>query len=250
MGQYKVDPLVLEVNHSRGEERVKLCSLNPEERSKIYTQFRPSDYIVSLHPKAVEGRQKKTGKRCLYFHFFDSPTLTMSRSHSHSHDSGHARGSRRRATSTLAVTEASFQGLQLNETAGTHHSASYTASDPTYPRSSSRRGELTANYLQPGYELGDFVPVPPSETFVDPQRVFGDYRSSGSQRLDFLDPGPADLGLRQASAENMRYICQSLALESYLIKIVKHLPVLSRPDFESISCAKLLQRLKVIVHAE
>ena len=148
----------------------------------------------------------------------------MSRSHSYSHESGHARGSRRRASSNLAVTEASFQGLQLNETSGTHHTASYTASDPTYPRSSSRRGDLTASYLQPGYDINDFVPVPPSETFVDPQRVFGDYRSSDAQRLGFLDPEPAGLGIQQASAENsllnrrdMRYVCRNSKLELYLI---------------------------------
>ena len=122
----------------------------------------------------------------------------MSRSHSYSHESGHSRGSRRRTSSTLAVTEASFQGLQLNETAGTQHTASYTASGSTYPRSSSRRGELTASYLQPDYGLGDFAQPSPSETFVDP-RVFGDYRPSDSQRLGYLGPETAGLAIQPAS---------------------------------------------------
>jgi hypothetical protein len=156
----------------------------------------------------------------LYFHLIDPFTLTMSRSHSYSHDSGHSRGSRRRGSSILAVTEASFQGLQLNETAGTHHTPSYTASDPTYPRSlSSHRGELTASYLQPGYDTGNFTPAPPSETFVDPQRVFGDYKSSDAQRLDFLDPETVGLGIQQASvgssvfhSRNMRYVCRTRKL--------------------------------------
>ena len=140
----------------------------------------------------------------------------MSRSHSYAHDSGHSRGSRCRGPSTLAVTEASFQGLQLNETAGTQHTASYTASDPTYPRSSSRRSGLTANYLQPGYDIGGFASASPSETFIDPQRVFGDYGSSDAQRLGFLDPDTAGLGIQQASVgssvfdrRDMRYVYSS-----------------------------------------
>ncbi len=159
------------------------------------------------------------------FHRTHSLTFTMSRSHSYSNEPGHSRGSRRRGSSTLAVTEASFQGLQLNETAGTQHTPSYTASNPTYPRSSSHRGELTASYLQPGYDIGDFTPAPPSETFVDPQRVFGDYRPSDAQRLGFLDPETAGLGIQQASAgssvfprRDMRYIYRTFSeQESYLI---------------------------------
>ena len=128
----------------------------------------------------------------------------MSRSHSYSHDPGHSRGSRRRGSSTLAVTEASFQGLQLNETAGTQHTVSYTASDPTYPRSSSRRGELTATYLQPGYGLGDFTQSSPSETFVDP-RVFSDHRSPDSQRLGYLGLDTAGLSIQPASTGSSVY---------------------------------------------
>ena len=128
----------------------------------------------------------------------------MSRSHSYSHRSGHSRGSRRRGSSTLAVTEASFQGLQLNETAGTQHTASYTTSAPTYPRPLERRGELTASYLQPEYGLGDFAPPSPPENFVDP-RVLGDYRSSDTQRLGFLGPETAGLGIQPASTGSSVY---------------------------------------------
>lgn len=124
----------------------------------------------------------------------------MSRSHSYSHDPGHSRGSRRRGSTNLAVTEASFQGLRLNETAGTHHTASYTASGSAYPRSSSRRGGLTASYLQPGYGIGDFNPSSPSQACVDPQRVFGDYGASDTQRLGLLSPDTAGLGIQQDSS--------------------------------------------------
>ena len=124
----------------------------------------------------------------------------MSRSYSHSHDSGHSRGSRRRGSTNLAVTEASFQELQLNETAGTQHPASYTASGSAYPRPSSRRSELTASYPQPGYGIGDFNHSSPSQTCVDPQRVFGGYGSSDTQRLGLFSPHTAGLGTQQASS--------------------------------------------------
>lgn len=157
----------------------------------------------------------------------------MSRSHSYSHESGPSRGSRRRGSSVLAVTEASFQGLHLNETAGLHHTPSYTASDPTYPRSlSSHSGGLTASYLQPGYDTGDFAPALPPETYVDPQRVFGDYRSSDAHRLNFLDPDRAGLGI-QASAgssvfprRDMRYVCRTPNLALYLISSEVPTPIL------------------------
>ena len=105
--------------------------------------------------------------------------------------SSHSRGGRSRGESNISVTEASFQNLQIHETAGSHHSpvpSTYTPQDPRYPRASHHRGETASSYLQAGFDTSSFGPISPSETYIDPQRLTTGFTPSSSESLDFLNP--------------------------------------------------------------
>ncbi|CAF9907083.1 MAG: hypothetical protein HETSPECPRED_007035 [Heterodermia speciosa] len=110
----------------------------------------------------------------------------MSRSYSHGSD--HSRGSRSRGQSHLSVTEAGYQTLPLQGSAGSHHTSTYNPQDPRYPRISHHGGETASSYLQAGFDTSSFGPSSPSETYIDPSRLTTGFTPSSSEGLDFLNP--------------------------------------------------------------
>ena len=132
---------------------------------------------------------RKKGKRfhlfVLAYFLFQYSYLIMSRYYSQA--SHNSRGSRSRGQSNISVTEASFQNLQLQETAGSHHtsaSSTYNPQDPRYSGAAHHRGETASSYLQGGFDTSSFGP---SETYIDPSRLTNTYTPS-SDTLDFLNP--------------------------------------------------------------
>lgn len=98
-------------------------------------------------------------------HFIQSSAIIMSRSHRR--PSEYSRGSSPRIDRTLSVTEASFQNLGLNETAGAHHlsiPSAYETPSQRHRRPSGLRSELSSNYLPSEYDTTSFYrtasPVP------------------------------------------------------------------------------------------
>ncbi|KAL8797694.1 MAG: hypothetical protein Q9195_000046 [Heterodermia aff. obscurata] len=110
----------------------------------------------------------------------------MSRSYSHGSD--HSRGSRSRGQSHLSVTEAGYQTLPLQGSAGSPQTSTYNPQDPRYPRVSHHGGETASSYLQAGFDTSSFGPSSPSETYIDPSRLTTGFTPSSSEGLDFLNP--------------------------------------------------------------
>ena len=116
----------------------------------------------------------------------------MSRSHSSS--SRHSRDRRSREDRTLAVTEASFQGLQLGETVGASHltvPSSYHSSSHT-SRRPSPRADLSAGYVQTGYDP-TYSPRPATYgNFPGSQHTGSAFEPDPSTL--FVNPDPFDMG--------------------------------------------------------
>ncbi|KAI4290314.1 MAG: hypothetical protein L6R35_000421 [Caloplaca aegaea] len=89
----------------------------------------------------------------------------MSRSHSYS--SNQSRESRPSRTPNLAVTEASFQGLQLRDSS---LPSSYSTSDQYRSRGSYGQDSLNPNYLTAGYDTASFASSSPTGSYLGSQR--------------------------------------------------------------------------------
>ncbi|KAL8989456.1 MAG: hypothetical protein Q9177_001664 [Variospora cf. flavescens] len=89
----------------------------------------------------------------------------MSRSHSYS--SNQSRESRPSRTPNLAVTEASFQGLQLRDSS---LPSSYSTSDQYRSRGSYGQDSLNPNYLTAGYDTASFASTSPTGSYLGSQR--------------------------------------------------------------------------------
>lgn len=88
--------------------------------------------------------------------------------------SSHSRGSSPFGDRSLSLTEATFQDLHLDETAGGQHLSippSYQVADPRYRRPSYPRSELSASYLQSGFDPSNYSRNSSSESFINPLRA-------------------------------------------------------------------------------
>ncbi|KAL8674578.1 MAG: hypothetical protein Q9168_001021 [Polycauliona sp. 1 TL-2023] len=110
----------------------------------------------------------------------------MSRSYSYS--SNHPRSSRQPHTPNLAVTEASFQSLQLSDTS---LPSSYSTSNQYPSRGSYGQANLSTNYLTPGYEAASYASSSPSGSYLGPQRAVSPFASLGQDPSGLFDPDPS-----------------------------------------------------------
>ena len=98
-------------------------------------------------------------KYCLFLRFITSIIFKKKMSRSHRRPSDYSRGSSPRLDRTLSVTEASFQNLGLNETAGAQYQSapsSYLLPDQRSRRPSYPRSGLSSGYLQPDYVASSY----------------------------------------------------------------------------------------------
>ncbi|KAL8920658.1 MAG: hypothetical protein Q9208_006140 [Pyrenodesmia sp. 3 TL-2023] len=108
----------------------------------------------------------------------------MSRSHSYS--SNQARGSRSYRSPNLAVTEASFQSLQLNDTS---LPSSYSTSNQyPLPRGSYGQESLDPNYLTPGYDTAAFASSSPTGSYLGSQRGVSPFAALETEADTYYDP--------------------------------------------------------------
>lgn len=129
---------------------------------------------------------------CLLLHFITSITSKMSRSHRRPSD--YSRGSSPRIDRTLSVTEASFQNLGLNETAGAQYQSvptSYLLPDQRSRRPSYPRSGLSSGYLQPDYASSSYTRAasPASFSALDNSTSFGSNLLDPSDYQLFSDTG-------------------------------------------------------------
>ena len=140
--------------------------------------------------RRFECRLKVTKKhqlvRLSVFHFCTS-SFIMSRSHSYS-SSNYSRGSRQQPTPNLAVTEASFQGLQLSDTS---LSPSYNTSDRYSSRGTYAQSSLSSNYLNPGYDSTSFASTSPSGSYLGSQRGVSPLGGLEQDPGSFFDTEPS-----------------------------------------------------------
>lgn len=106
----------------------------------------------------------------------------MSRSHSYS--SNQSRESRPYRTPNLAVTEASFQGLQLSD--GSLPS-SYSTSNQYRSRGSYGHESLNPNYLTSGYDTTSFVPNSPAGSYLGSQRAVSPFAALETEPGAYYD---------------------------------------------------------------
>ncbi|KAI4185911.1 MAG: hypothetical protein L6R41_003848, partial [Letrouitia leprolyta] len=107
----------------------------------------------------------------------------MSRSRSYS--SHNSRGSRSYQPPSLAVTEASFQGLQLSDSS---LQPTYTTSSQYHSRGSYGEESLGSTYLTPGYDTASFVSSSPSGSYLGSQRGVSPFAALESEPGAFYDP--------------------------------------------------------------
>jgi len=116
-------------------------------------------------------------------------------SRSHRRPSEYSRGSSPRLDRTLSVTEASFQNLGLNETAGAHHlsvPSAYDTPSQRHRRPSNLRSELSSNYLPPEYDTGSYYRTASPASF-DLQPSYG---TSILDEVYQLSPEPSAISAR------------------------------------------------------
>ena len=135
---------------------------------------------------------------CVFISLVLSITSVMSRSYRRPSD--YSRGSSPRTDRSLSVTEASFQNLGLNETAGAQQlsiPSSYNNPDTRRRRPSNLRSELSSAYLPSEYgpsgyhrtaSPASFDDLQPSSSFVTSLLEPEDYST--------LFPGQADFSGR------------------------------------------------------
>ena len=129
---------------------------------------------------------------CLLLHFIASTTLKMSRSHRRPSD--YSRGSSPHIDRNLSVTEASFQNLGLNETAGAQYQSapsSYLLPDQRSRRPSYPRSGLSSGYLQPDYASSSYTRAasPASFSALENSTSFGSNLLDPSDYQLFSDTG-------------------------------------------------------------
>ena len=129
---------------------------------------------------------------CLLLHFITSITLKMSRSHRRPSD--YSRGSSPHIDRNLSVTEASFQNLGLNETAGAQYQSapsSYLLPDQRSRRPSYPRSGLSSGYLQPDYASSSYTRAasPASFSALENSTSFGSNLLDPSDYQLFSDTG-------------------------------------------------------------
>ncbi|KAL8950411.1 MAG: hypothetical protein Q9222_003549 [Ikaeria aurantiellina] len=117
-------------------------------------------------------------------------------SRSHSYPSNHSRGGRQQQTPNLAVTEASFQSLQLSDSS---YPSSYSTTSQYPSRGSYGQESLSTNYLVPGYDATSFASTSPSASYLSPQRGVSPFAD-----LD-QDPSYAYAGGDGPSRRSMSY---------------------------------------------
>ncbi|KAI4098161.1 MAG: hypothetical protein LQ339_006539 [Xanthoria mediterranea] len=110
----------------------------------------------------------------------------MSRSYSYS--SNHSRPSRQPQTPNLAVTEASFQSLQLSDTS---FPSSYSTSNQYSSRGAYGQGNLSTNYLTPGYEAASYVSSSPSGSYLGSQRGVSPFAPLEQDPSSLFDTAPS-----------------------------------------------------------
>ncbi|KAF6228150.1 hypothetical protein HO133_007880 [Letharia lupina] len=115
-------------------------------------------------------------------------------SRSHRRPSDYSRGSSPRIDRNLAVTEASFQNLGLNETAGAQYQSgpsSYLLPDQRSRRPSYPRSELSSGYLQPDYVSSSYTRAasPASFSALENSTSFGTTLLDPSDYQLFSDTG-------------------------------------------------------------
>ena len=116
------------------------------------------------------------------FLFISSVASIMSRSHRRPSD--YSRGSSPRIDRTLSVTEASFQNLGLNETAGAQHlsvPSSYQSTSNRQRRQSYGHSEVSSSYFQPEYD-------PTSYTRSASPTSYANFQRSTTFGTALLDP--------------------------------------------------------------
>ena len=129
---------------------------------------------------------------CLLLHFIASTNLKMSRSHRRPSD--YSRGSSPHIDRNLSVTEASFQNLGLNETAGAQYQSapsSYLLPDQRSRRPSYPRSGLSSGYLQPDYASSSYTRAasPASFSALENSTSFGSNLLDPSDYQLFSDTG-------------------------------------------------------------
>ncbi len=115
-------------------------------------------------------------------------------SRSHRRPSDYSRGSSPHIDRTLSVTEASFQNLGLNETAGAQYQSgpsSYLLPDQRNRRPSYPRSGLSSGYLQPDYVSSSYTRTasPASFPALDSSTSFGTTLLDPSDYQFFSDSG-------------------------------------------------------------
>ncbi|KAI4231724.1 MAG: hypothetical protein L6R40_007645 [Gallowayella cf. fulva] len=122
---------------------------------------------------------------CNPFHLYLASYSTMSRSHSYS--SNYSRESRQHQPPSLAVTEASFQSLQLSDTS---LQPSYSTSNQYPSRGSYGQSGLSTNYLTPGYDVVTYASSSPSGSYLGSQRAVSPFASLGQDPGNLFDTDP------------------------------------------------------------
>ncbi|KAI4142895.1 MAG: hypothetical protein L6R39_004781 [Caloplaca ligustica] len=146
----------------------------------------------------------------------------MSRSHSYS--SNYSRGSRPSRTPSLAVTEASFQGLQLSETSipSTYDDTSNQYSS----RGSYAQESLNPNYLAPGYDTASFASHSSTGGYLGSQRGVSPFAALDTESGTYYDPeasaynksdmsGDASSSRRSMSYPSGPHVLPSLVLDTF-----------------------------------
>ncbi len=114
------------------------------------------------------------------------------------HASSHSRGSSPFGDRKLSITEATFQGLHLNESAGSQSlsiPSSYPASNPTYRRPPGPQSEVSSSYLQSGYDHNGYRRDSPVRSLTNPLRA-----SPAPPPFGISDPEPLNFPIGPATA--------------------------------------------------
>ncbi|KAL8638295.1 MAG: hypothetical protein Q9228_004545 [Teloschistes exilis] len=118
-------------------------------------------------------------------------------SRSYAYSSNHSRGSRQYQTPNLAVTEASFQSLQLSDTSLT---PTYSTSDRYSSRGSYGQETLHPTYLTPGYDAVSFASSSPSGSYLGSQRGTSPLAGLEQDPGNFFDTAASNYGRADMSS--------------------------------------------------
>ena len=166
-----------------------LC--NPSNTSYHVRLFLKSDIYFTVVLVLAGWKLNHDKESCLFLHFIISIASKMSRSHRRPSD--YSRGSSPHIDRNLSVTEASFQNLGLNETAGAQYQSapsSYLLPDQQSRRPSYPRSGLSSGYLQPDYVSSSYTRAasPSSFSALENSTSFGTSLLDPSDYQLFSDP--------------------------------------------------------------